>query len=288
MKHFHFEDFVDRQMRISNGVVGWSQEFLDKTFLVVGVGGNGTHVALALVCMGVEKVYIVDKDVVDSSNISRQVLYSVRDIGRKKVDAAIDALKPHAFRTQVGGYDFDILQERKKFSSLVKSSDFVFTLVDKYSTAFFASAICLRNRKPMIHGGTDPHSGHGCHITLQEPDGRPCWNCLNGTGNRAPVDWTKYYSSIDIREDRLNVKKVTDYDNSIRMPTRSASIYYTACIGSNFMVLNMVDWLRKVGYYNRIIINLLTMEIWKWRVDPRKDCILCGSQGGSIQRTHTI
>ena len=277
MKHLRFEDFIDRQIQISKGVVGWSQEFLDKTFLIAGVGGNGTHVALALVCMGVKEVCIVDKDVVDPSNISRQVLYGKRDIGRKKVEAALSTLKSHTFRTQLSGHAFDILRERRKFSDLVESSDFVFTLVDKYSTAFFASAVCLKHKKPMIHGGTDPHAGHGIHITLQEPDGEPCWNCLQGTGNRAPADWVKYYSSVDTDDGTLDTKKITDYDEAIRVPKRSASIYYTACIGSNFMVLNMVDWFRKVGYYNRIIINLLTMEIWKWRVDPRKDCILCGN-----------
>lgn len=276
-RHFSFEDFIDRQLCIANNVKGWSQEFLEKKYLIVGVGGNGTHVALALVCMGVREICLIDKDVVDPSNVSRQVLYTHHDVGRKKVDVAIEALDRRTFHTKISGHSLDVISERRKFADLVKDSDFVFTLVDAYSTAFFAASQCYNQGKPMIFGGTDPYSGHGSHITLQEPKGKPCWNCLQGTGNRAPKEWVEYYSSLEVNEAEFDMNKIQDYNNSIRMPRRSASIYYTASVGSNLMVLNMANWFRGVGYYNRIITNLLTLEIWKWRVDPRLDCVLCGT-----------
>jgi tRNA A37 threonylcarbamoyladenosine dehydratase len=60
-----------------------------QTALIMGVGGLGSVVMIALLRLGVKKIIIVDYDVVDNHNMNRQLMYSVKDIGLKKVDCAI-------------------------------------------------------------------------------------------------------------------------------------------------------------------------------------------------------
>lgn len=80
---------VSRQV----AVVNWNQPEIDATVaLVLGVGGIGSSVAMSLTRLGVKELILVDKDVVEASNLNRQMLFSAQSIGRTKVEAAAAAL----------------------------------------------------------------------------------------------------------------------------------------------------------------------------------------------------
>ncbi|MEM2041797.1 MAG: ThiF family adenylyltransferase, partial [Nitrososphaerota archaeon] len=85
----------DRQMRIS----GWNQELVSgASVLIAGVGALGCEVAKNLALSGVGRIVLVDRDVVELSNLNRQMLFDESDIGRKKAEAGAEklrAMNPH-------------------------------------------------------------------------------------------------------------------------------------------------------------------------------------------------
>ncbi len=129
--YFHTQDLIrDFEPRLDERV-------FDRSLLIVGLGGNGTHLALAAVRMGFRRVIGIDCDVVSPSNLSRQVLYTTADLGKQKAFAAQESLQRHNLRSQVETHDFNVLNDRQRFGSLVRETDLVFAVLDQVGTGFF-------------------------------------------------------------------------------------------------------------------------------------------------------
>ena len=87
-------DVFDRQ-RV---MVGWNQQSVENAIaFVMGAGGLGNTVALALCRLGIKKMYILDMDYVEATNLNRQLLFSKNDVGKPKVEAA-KAGNPHSLK----------------------------------------------------------------------------------------------------------------------------------------------------------------------------------------------
>jgi len=118
--------------------------------LVIGTGGLGSPVLLYLAAAGVGTLGMVDYDVVDESNLQRQILHFTEDIGRDKNLSAsrkIMALNP----------EVKVITYSKKFSSdnaieLITPYDFVVDCCDNFATKFLIDDICVQQRKPYSHG----------------------------------------------------------------------------------------------------------------------------------------
>eukprot|EP01120_Amphizonella_sp_Union-15-10_P000567 TRINITY_DN10602_c0_g1_i1.p1 TRINITY_DN10602_c0_g1~~TRINITY_DN10602_c0_g1_i1.p1 ORF type:complete len:236 (-),score=36.42 TRINITY_DN10602_c0_g1_i1:64-771(-) len=97
----------------------------------MGVGGIGCTVAFALARLGIKKIILWDKDVVELSNLNRQILFSRADVGRPKVDAAADGLKPHLIgKTEVIKINQDIVSHWKTAINIAKESTVIFNNID--------------------------------------------------------------------------------------------------------------------------------------------------------------
>jgi tRNA A37 threonylcarbamoyladenosine dehydratase len=82
LDHSYIGGHFDRQVRIDD----WNQKILEQqTVFIMGVGGLGSIVLIAMLRLGVKKIIIVDYDVVDNHNMNRQLMYSIKDIGKPKV-----------------------------------------------------------------------------------------------------------------------------------------------------------------------------------------------------------
>jgi molybdopterin/thiamine biosynthesis adenylyltransferase len=147
------------------------QKLKAASVLIVGAGGLGSPASLYLAAAGVGAVMLADPDVVDRSNLQRQVLYAESDIGVPKAEAAADrlaALNPHVF---VAGYDgaFDA----QSADELVHGVDLVLDGTDDFATRFTVNDACLRHGKPLISGALGRWTGQvGVFL------GRPCYRCL--------------------------------------------------------------------------------------------------------------
>jgi len=141
--------------------------------LIVGVGGVGAPAALALADAGVTALGLCDPDVVDASNLHRQVLYRTEDVGRAKVDAAAERLAALAPRLRV-----ERLRARLEADSageLVARWDVVIEGTDAFAAKFAASDAAVRAGVGLVSGSI---VGLDATIVTVAPGGRPCYRCV--------------------------------------------------------------------------------------------------------------
>jgi molybdopterin/thiamine biosynthesis adenylyltransferase len=164
----------DRQARITQ----WNQDSLaQQTVLVLGLGGLGSVVLMSILRLGVKKAIVVDYDVVEQHNLNRQILYTVEDVGKAKVDRAVHNSKFHNIGgTEVVGYSFDAVANWSRVVELARQSSVVFNCIDygdKYDIA--VASLCMALNLPLIQGGTFSTM---FTIDFVNPKGRPCFLCL--------------------------------------------------------------------------------------------------------------
>ena len=147
------------------------QRLKNASVLVVGAGGLGSPAALYLAAAGVGTVMLADPDIVDRSNLQRQILYVETDVGRPKAEAAADrlaALNPHIFVAGFeGAFDAETADE------LIRGVDLVLDGTDDFATRFCVSDACVRQGKTLVSGAIGRWTGQ-----IGVFSGRPCYRCL--------------------------------------------------------------------------------------------------------------
>lgn len=161
----------DRQIRLF-GVE--AQERLKRSrVLVVGVGGLGSPVAIYLTAAGVGKLTLVDPERVELSNLNRQVLHWTKDVGRRKVDSAVEKLRELNPEVEIEGVD--IALDESSARDLASRSDVVIDCLDNWSTRFLLNRVCVELGKPLIHAGIRGLYGQMLVII---PGRTPCLQCI--------------------------------------------------------------------------------------------------------------
>lgn len=141
--------------------------------LVVGAGGLGSPAALYLAAAGVGRLTICDFDVVDASNLQRQVLFGTADVGHAKVEAAAErlrALNPHVAVATVPDR-----VSSSNAQSLVDGHDVVVDGSDNFGTRYLVSDACVLAAKPYVYGSIFRFEGQAS--VFHAPAG-PCYRCL--------------------------------------------------------------------------------------------------------------
>lgn len=149
------------------------KKLLASSVLVIGLGGVGGVSALYLCAAGVGKIGLVDADKVDLSNLQRQIIYSVNDIGAPKVDSAkkrLNALNPE---TAVVVHNLPVTIGNA--ADIIKDYGIILDCSDNFSTKYLINDICVRLRKPFVHSGVSGFRGE--ILTVLPPEG-PCYRCL--------------------------------------------------------------------------------------------------------------
>ena len=141
--------------------------------LVVGAGGLGCPAAIALAGAGVGTIGIADDDVVDLTNLHRQILYTERDVGSPKVEAAARALEAMARSLRVERHTTRLLPSNAV--TLVASYDLVVEGSDNFATKFLTADACALARVPVVHAAAV--RWHGTVLAVGAR-GAPCYRCL--------------------------------------------------------------------------------------------------------------
>jgi molybdopterin/thiamine biosynthesis adenylyltransferase/rhodanese-related sulfurtransferase len=149
------------------------QKLLDSKALLIGAGGLGSPAALYLAAAGVGTLGIVDDDVVDLTNLQRQVIHSSQRIGEPKVASAketINALNPDVevvgHRTRLG---------RDNVLDLIADYDVIVDGADNFPTRYLLNDAAVRLRKPVVHASILGFDGQ---LTVFKPHEGPCYRCL--------------------------------------------------------------------------------------------------------------
>jgi adenylyltransferase/sulfurtransferase len=141
--------------------------------LCVGTGGLGSPLALYLTAAGVGTLGLVDFDVVDYTNLQRQVLHSTADVGRLKLDSAIDKLR--AINPFVEIKRFDTYLNSQNALQIIKDFDIVADGTDNFATRYLVNDACVLSGKPNVYASIFRFEGQASVFGAE--DG-PCYRCL--------------------------------------------------------------------------------------------------------------
>jgi adenylyltransferase/sulfurtransferase len=141
--------------------------------LCVGTGGLGSPLALYLAAAGVGTLGLVDFDVVDASNLQRQIIHSTADIGRKKLDSAEEKLK--ALNPELNVQKHDTLLSSANALDILKDYDVVADGTDNFPTRYLVNDACVLLCKPNAYGSIFRFEGQASVFATK--DG-PCYRCL--------------------------------------------------------------------------------------------------------------
>jgi molybdopterin-synthase adenylyltransferase len=140
---------------------------------VVGVGGIGNPVVTQLTAMGVSKLRIVDRDVIEVSNLHRQHLYAEDDIGKVKVEAAAQRLKKMNTAVEIEAVPISVT--RYTAESLVEGFDVVIDALDSIDARYALNDACIKHNIPFIYAGAIGTLGSVCTIL---PNNSACLRCI--------------------------------------------------------------------------------------------------------------
>ena len=141
--------------------------------LCMGAGGLGSPLALYLAAAGVGKIGIVDFDVVDFTNLQRQIIHTTADVGRKKLDSAEDKLK--AINPNVSVVRFDTRLSSANALEIFRDFDIVVDGTDNFPTRYLVNDACVLTGKPNVYGSIFRFEGQVSVFGMEEG---PCYRCL--------------------------------------------------------------------------------------------------------------
>ena len=141
--------------------------------LCIGAGGLGSPLALYLTAAGVGTLGIVDYDVVDYTNLQRQIIHTTADVGRKKLDSAADKLK--AINPFLNLRTFDTKLTSGNALELFREFDIVADGTDNFPTRYLVNDACVLTGKPNIYGSIFRFEGQASVFATEEG---PCYRCL--------------------------------------------------------------------------------------------------------------
>ena len=149
-------------------------KLLDSRILLIGAGGLGSPASLYLAAAGVGRIGIVDADVVDESNLQRQIVHSTDSLGEPKVESAkrtVEALNP----------DVEVVAYKERLTSenieriLADGWDLIVDGADNFPTRYLVNDASVWHGIPVVHGSIYRFEGQ---VTVFKPHEGPCYRCL--------------------------------------------------------------------------------------------------------------
>ncbi len=141
--------------------------------LCVGTGGLGSPLAFYLAAAGIGTLGLVDFDVVDASNLQRQIIHSTKDIGRKKLDSAAEKLS--ALNPALNVVKHETMLTSANALEILKDYDIVADGTDNFPTRYLVNDACVLLGKPNVYGSIFRFEGQASVFATEEG---PCYRCL--------------------------------------------------------------------------------------------------------------
>ena len=151
----------------------WQQKLSDSSVLIIGVGGLGSIVSLYMAAAGVGKIGLVDYDVVDITNLQRQILHSESMLGKPKIESAqkkLLDLNP----------SLDLVVYEELFTSenalrIAEGYDLVIDGTDNFSTRYLVNDVCVMLEIPNVYGSVFRFEGQ---VSVFDAKDGPCYRCI--------------------------------------------------------------------------------------------------------------
>ena len=141
--------------------------------LLVGTGGLGAPAALYLAAAGIGRIGLVDFDVVDYTNLQRQVIHGTKDVGKPKIDSAIESMKDINPYVQLDRHEVALTSENAL--DILRNYDIIVDGTDNFPTRYLVNDACVLLNKPNVYGSIFRFEGQA---TVFAYEGGPCYRCL--------------------------------------------------------------------------------------------------------------
>jgi adenylyltransferase/sulfurtransferase len=141
---------------------------------VVGAGGIGSAALYYLAAAGVGRVAIIDGDAVELSNLQRQILHGVRDLGKPKADSAREALL--ALNPHLGVQALNVRVHKGNILEILHGYDIILDASDNFETRLLLGDYCWKARTPLVSAAAAGF--HGLLLVMAPGPGNPCYRCL--------------------------------------------------------------------------------------------------------------
>ncbi len=145
----------------------------EASVLLVGAGGLGAPLALYLTAAGIGRIGLVDFDVVDFTNLQRQVIHGTKDVGKKKIDSAFESMRDINPYVQLDRHETALSSENA--FEIFKDYDYVVDGTDNFPTRYLVNDACVLLKKPNVYGSIFRFEGQA---TVFATEGGPCYRCL--------------------------------------------------------------------------------------------------------------
>ena len=150
--------------------------------LLIGAGGLGSAAGFYLAAAGVGRIGIIDSDVVEISNLNRQILHNNERIGKPKADSARQTLADLNPEIEIVAYQMRLTPENAL--ELIKDYDLIVDCSDNFPARFLMNEICMHTGKPLFYGAISGFEGQTMTIL---PGAGPCYRCLYTHAPAFPV-----------------------------------------------------------------------------------------------------
>ncbi|MDR3165590.1 MAG: HesA/MoeB/ThiF family protein [Synergistaceae bacterium] len=240
------------------GVKG-QKRLMEGSVLIIGAGGLGSPAALYLAAAGVGRIGVADADVVEISNLQRQVIHATPDVGVPKVESARD--KMNAINPDVKVETFRALVDGENVMELISRYDFIIDGTDNFGAKFLINDACVIAKKPFSHAGILRFQGQ---LITYVPGEGPCYRCLFPAP--PPPD---------------------------AIPTCSQA----GVIGAMAGVIGCLQALEAVKYLARagklltgvlLTYDALTMEFRRVKTPARRNCAVCGVDAAITEAVNCV
>jgi adenylyltransferase/sulfurtransferase len=141
--------------------------------LLVGTGGLGAPLGMYLAAAGIGRIGLVDFDIVDFTNLQRQVIHGTKDVGKKKLDSAIETMSDINPFVKLDRHEVALTSENAL--EIIKDYDIVVDGTDNFPTRYLVNDACVLLNKPNVYGSIFRFEGQA---TVFAYEGGPCYRCL--------------------------------------------------------------------------------------------------------------
>lgn len=172
-----FTERYARHLRLPQVGVEGQKKLEAASVVLIGAGGLGSPAAYYLAAAGIGNITIIDNDVVDKSNLQRQILHKDAGIGTPKIDSASAALKALNPRINITTYQARLTAEN--VDAIISQADVVVDGSDNFPTRYILNDACVKLAKPLVYAAVERFSGQVSVFDAGRSRGMlPCYRCL--------------------------------------------------------------------------------------------------------------
>ena len=168
-----YEKFSKQIILKKFGIVG-QKKIKSSKILVIGMGGLGCPLSIYLASLGVGTIGIVDNDKVELSNLNRQIIYDIKDIGKYKVNVARKKIKKINNKSKIKSYKIRL--DKSNIEKLIKKYDIICDGTDNFETRFLINDQSLKQKKVLISAAVSGFEGHIFKFDFRRKT--PCYRCF--------------------------------------------------------------------------------------------------------------